>query len=99
MRRCVLLLGLLTVLLGASTALAQGPQQAYNLSWWTVDGGGGHSATGGSYALDGTAGQPDPGPALLAGNHRLEGGFWGGALSGQPQGYAIYLPLLFRASP
>jgi hypothetical protein len=45
----------------AGAALAQGPQQAYDLSWWTVDGGGG-SSSGGNYALAGTAGQPDPGP-------------------------------------
>jgi hypothetical protein len=101
----IILFGLLVLLTGSGmaatapgTALAQGPQQAYDLSWWTVDGGGGHS-TARSYALDGTAGQPDPGPALVGGNYHLEGGFWGGSLSGQVQQYSIYLPVIFRTSP
>ncbi len=73
-------------------------QPSYDLSWWTVDGGGGRGAAG-SYILDGTAGQPDPGPVLLGGNYHLEGGFWGGGMSGQAQRYSIYLPLLLRNSP
>ena len=82
-------------LLLASAALAQTPQQTYDLSWWTVDGGGGTSSAAGSYALDGTAGQPDPGPVLSGGNYQLEGGFWGGGLSGVSW-YSIYLPLVLR---
>ncbi len=85
----------------ASAALAQGPQQTYDLSWWTVDGGGG-SSSGGNYALDGTAGQPDPGPLLGGGRdpqrfaearrfYTLEGGFWGGGVSGVTVFY-LYLP-------
>jgi hypothetical protein len=77
-------------------ALAREPDQVYDLSWWTVDGGGGSSGAAGSYALDGTAGQPDPGPALSGGDYRLEGGFWGGGLSGVSW-YHIYLPLLARS--
>jgi hypothetical protein len=92
------LLAVSGLLLAGTLALARGPQQTYTLSWWTVDGGGGHGAAG-NYVLDGTAGQPDPGPILIGGNYRLEGGFWGGALSGQVQQYSIYLPLLLRNSP
>ncbi len=87
------LLGLI-VLLAVSAALAQGPEQTYDLSWWTVDGGGGSSG-GGNYVLDGTAGQPDPGPVLSGGGYNLEGGFWGGGLSGVSW-YSIYLPLVSR---
>jgi hypothetical protein len=83
------------VLLLAASALAQSPQQTYDLSWWTVDGGGGSSAAAGSYSLDGTAGQPDPGPVLSGGNYNLEGGFWGGGVSGVTM-FNIYLPLLLR---
>jgi hypothetical protein len=66
--------------------------QEYDLSWWTVDGGGGQSS-GGSYILRGTIAQPDAG--LSGGNYRLEGGFWGGGLISGAQGN-LYLPLLFR---
>jgi hypothetical protein len=64
---------LLALLALASTAAAQtgGP---YNLTWSTVDGGGGTS-TGGSFALSGTVGQPDAG-FHTGGNWTLAGGFW-----------------------
>lgn len=42
--------------------------------WWTIDGGG-ESSTGGTYAVKGTIGQPDPG-AMSGGTYTLEGGFW-----------------------
>lgn len=46
----------------------------FDLSWSTVDGGGG-SSTGGAYALSGTIGQPDAGN-LAGGDFTLNGGFW-----------------------
>jgi len=50
----------------------------FDLSWSTIDGGGG-SSTGGDYALSGTIGQPDPGTtAMTGGDHELVGGFWAG---------------------
>jgi len=90
----VLLLTIALPLATVAVALAQTPQQTYDLSWWTVDGGGG-SSSGGNYVLDGTAGQPDPGPLLRGGSYQLEGGFWGGGLSGVSW-YSIYLPLVLR---
>lgn len=73
------------VLLAAGLYLADASpaaplQSPYNLSWHTVDGGGGASTVG-TYALGGTAGQPDAGD-LLAGRYRLAGGFWADAPSG-----------------
>ncbi len=50
----------------------------YEISWSTIDGGGGRS-TGGDYALIGTIGQPDPGE-MAGGDYKLSGGFWPGAL-------------------
>ena len=50
----------------------------FDLSWWTVDGGGGTS-TGGDFVLRGTIGQPDAG-TLSGGDFVLRGGF------GQPAG-------------
>jgi hypothetical protein len=48
--------------------------QNYTIDWFTVDGGGGSTA-GGSYALSGTAGQPDAGHSI-GGNFYLDSGFW-----------------------
>ena len=52
----------------------------FDLSWWTVDGGGGTS-TGGGFTLDGTIGQPDAG-TLSGGGFELRGGFWQPAADG-----------------
>jgi len=73
MRRTAILLTL--ILVGVSVLMVQA-QGGFDLSWWTVDGGGGTSS-GGSYTLSGTTGQPDAGPALSGGSYTLAGGFWG----------------------
>ena len=46
----------------------------FDLSWSTIDGGGGTSS-GGQFAITGTTGQPDAG-TLSGGNFKVEGGFW-----------------------
>ena len=46
----------------------------YDLSWSTIDGGGGTSS-GGNYVLSGTVGQPDTGQTASCEYH-LSGGFW-----------------------
>ena len=51
---------------------------SYDMSWFTIDGGGGTS-TGGSYSLSGTIGQHDAGGPLTGGSYSLSGGFWAGA--------------------
>jgi hypothetical protein len=48
----------------------------YELSWYTIDGGGGRSS-GGPYVLTGTIGQPDAAYSA-GGNYELLGGFWPG---------------------
>jgi hypothetical protein len=60
-------------LLGICTAQSGG---GYDLSWWTIDGGGITFATGGAFNLGGTAGQPDASNALTGGAFSLTGGFW-----------------------
>ncbi len=62
-------------LLIALPALGQsgGP---YELSWSTIDGGGGRSI-GGPYTLTGTIGQPDAAWST-GGDYELLGGFWPG---------------------
>ena len=51
----------------------------FDLSWHTIDGGGGSSSTGGGFELAGTIGQHDAGPAMTGGTFTLLGGFWPGA--------------------
>jgi hypothetical protein len=67
----------------------------YDLSWSTVDGGGGMFSTGGVYSLGGTAGQPDAG-LLTGGVYSLGGGFRGGGAVAVPENL-IYLPLVMRS--
>ena len=49
----------------------------YDISWYTIDGGGGIS-TEGDYELVGTIGQPDAG-VMSGGDFVLSGGFWAGS--------------------
>lgn len=72
-------------------ALAAG---SYDLSWWTVDAGGGTSS-GNGYTLSGTLGQPDAGTIASGGGYTLASGFWHGGAVGSPQSQ-VYLPLLVK---
>src|SRR5438477_7112649 len=49
----------------------------FTLSWSTTEGGGVTHSTGGTYALDGTVGQPEAGTSS-GGRLNLSGGFEGG---------------------
>jgi len=62
----------------SAAALAGNQDGAYDLSWFTIDGGGGTS-TAGAFQLDGTIGQPDAGAPLTGGPYSLTGGFWAGS--------------------
>lgn len=86
----VLLMLLVTAILGAGVVAAQ-TGGGYDLTWSTIEGGGGRS-TGGGYQLIGTLGQPDAGTTLSGGGYALSGGFWSGATSGTK----VYLPLILR---
>jgi hypothetical protein len=66
---------LATATLLAATARAQSGG-GYDLSWWTIDGGGVTFATGGTFNLGGTIGQPDASNVLTGGAFSLTGGFW-----------------------
>jgi hypothetical protein len=90
-----LILALAMFLLLTSVVLAQSGG-GYDLSWSTMDGGGGTSE-GGGYTLFGIAGQPDTGPSMSGDDYTLAGGFWGvGGLAGSPGGGPIYLPIIFK---
>lgn len=93
----------LVALLSITIAFAQSGG-SYDLTWNTIDGGGGNSA-GGTISLRGTIGQPDAG-ALAGGTITLAGGFWkgglGGPTSGVPEGegpVAPAVPLSFALYP
>ncbi len=62
---------ILLVALAESSANGQ-----YELSWYTIDGGGGRSS-GGDFTLTGTIGQPDAAYSA-GGSYELLGGFWPG---------------------
>jgi hypothetical protein len=49
----------------------------YGLGWFTIDGGGTTTSSGGPYTLRGTIGQPDAG-LLSGGANVVAGGFWTG---------------------
>jgi len=96
-------LTLLLIISAAQAAAGTLPafSTGYDLTWWTVDGGGGSvSDSGDDYTLMSVIGQPDAG-VLEGSGYTLAGGFWGGGFwSGGavvPE-HNIYLPLVVRGS-
>ena len=63
-----------SVLADGGQRYASGTGDEFDLSWHTVDGGGGTSS-GGDFVLRGTIGQHDAGD-LSGGDFTLRGGFW-----------------------
>lgn len=90
-RSFVLLFTILAMLIVVSLASAQsGP---WDLTWFTIDGGGTTSSAGGGLALSGTIGQPDTG-TLSGGVYTLKGGFWGVTAGYGAPASPVYLPLI-----
>jgi hypothetical protein len=87
----VFALVLVLIIFVSGIALAAG---SYDLSWWTVDGGGG-SSMGNGYTLNGTLGQPDAGTLSSGGGYILTGGFWDGGTIVSTE-IKIFLPLLVK---
>ena len=98
MKRSSVLLAVLIPLLLATGVQADptdsvpaSPSADYEITWWTVDGGGATLLENNGYSLGSTTGQPDA--AVWGGNgYTLTGGFWGGALVE----YHVYLPMVLR---
>jgi hypothetical protein len=84
----IITLVVFAMLLLLSSAV-QAAIEAFELTWYTVDAGGGTSQ-GGSYTLSGTIGQPDA-DSLTGGDYRLDGGFWSEATSAR-----VFLPIVNR---
>jgi hypothetical protein len=92
MRRFILMSVLLISALSVSAGIgAAQNSNSYDLSWSTIDGGGGTSIVR-TYVLSGTIGQPDAG-LLNGGSYTLAGGFW---VDGTLSPYRIYLPVILR---
>ena len=85
----VLVLAAIVTLSLSSAAGAAPGGSGYEISWYTVDGGGGTSS-GGAYTLDGTIGQPDAG-SQSGGAYTVAGGFWAGIATAL---YNLFLPLV-----
>lgn len=63
----------------------------YEISWYTIDGGGAQELSGGSYTLSGTIGQFDAG-SQSGGAYQLNGGYWVDVF-----GYRrLYLPVILK---
>jgi len=88
--RLLLLLMVAAALTWGGLRVVSAQSGTYDLSWNSVDGGGGTSSSS-SYSLSGTIGQADAG-AMTGGNYSLAGGFWGGGVANP----FIYLPLIQR---
>jgi uncharacterized repeat protein (TIGR01451 family) len=69
-------LGLVLFLFAAPAAA-----QPYEISWYTIDGGGATFSVGGTYSLGATIGQPDASGPLTGGSYTVVGGFWAQALN------------------
>ena len=90
----VALLVLISVLVAPTVIEATAPRTvSYDVSWWTIDGGGAQGLTGGTYSLSGTIGQPD---ASLrgAGTYSVGGGFW----PDMQDFFRIFAPLIQRGN-
>ncbi|HET6445043.1 MAG TPA: hypothetical protein VFI27_10740 [candidate division Zixibacteria bacterium] len=92
MRRKIPIIILVMTFLLLSAVIVYGfTNNGYQLSWWSVDGGGGVS-TGDDYLLQGTVGQHDAGD-LQGGSYSLAGGYWQPP-EREPDQQKVMLPLL-----
>ena len=67
---------ILIVSLPASAMNSAPTPEAYDLTWHTIDGGGGTSSAGG-FEITGTIAQPDAGiQVMTGGGYEIMGGFW-----------------------
>lgn len=70
------MIAIVTALSLSNAATFAKPADTYTIDWYTIDGGGTMSTSGGAYTLSGTIGQYDAG-TQSGGDYKLNGGFWG----------------------
>ncbi len=65
-------------MLTATAMLVSGIAMAdeFEMTRWTIDGGGAMHSTSGDFELSGTAGQTDAGALMIGGEFELTAGFW-----------------------
>jgi len=95
---CALLMAIALLALAGGTLAQEGVGSpgamaaSYELSWWSVDGGGHTFSSEGEYELGGTIGQLDAWRDRTAGSYSLSTGLW----SCGPARYDTYLPLVLK---
>ena len=90
-----LVLLLVTVVVLAGVAWAQGPDPAGHDVSWHVVGAGGQDSASAAHQVRGTLGQLAIGPAAAAGGHRVGSGYWYG--TGRTAGvWRVYLPVVVK---
>ena len=73
----------LAIALAGTAGSAQLVSPSYDLTWHSVDGGGGTS-TGRMFEVSGTIGQPEAGGTMVGAGFELAGGFWAGGVTPVP---------------
>lgn len=92
MKRILIVSLLIAVMAFATIATVHAQWGGYDLTWNTIDSGGGESV-GGGYTLAGTIGQPDASETMMGGGFTLTGGFW----TNEDSQHRIYLPIVIRS--
>jgi hypothetical protein len=92
-RNAIAVLFLIVALSMSNTTTQAQSGGTYDLTWSTIDGGGGMFSTGGTYELSGTIGQPDAG-TQSGGTYTLNGGFWYSFVNNVSSSINIYLPFI-----
>lgn len=63
------------LMVGTALLMSTEVRADFDVSWLTVDGGGGMNGSAGEFELSGTIGQPDAG-VMAGGDFELVSGFW-----------------------
>lgn len=96
MKKRWIIFPVITLLLIMATAAYASSGGEYEISFYTIDGGGGTSS-GGVYEVTGTIGQHDASEPISGGIFSLFGGFRGGGFRGGGfLDYFNFLPLVLR---
>ena len=91
MRYALILILICCLLLGG--LLVQAQSGGYDLTWQTMDSGGGRGS-GGTYRIHSTVGQPNAGETS-GGDYGLQGGFW--PITQAEDGlFFVYLPTVIK---
>lgn len=96
MKQTLFLALALCLTLGGSAVIAQSGG-GYELTWTSIDGGGG-ALSGGDYSLISSIGQPEPGATQNGGAYTLNGGVVDAGTTGgtTPPEQKIFVPLIQR---